>query len=251
MKLVLISDTHQQHKRIRMPRGDVLVHAGDFCSRGTAEEVKAFGAWLRGLDYRHIVFISGNHDRLFERNRRKALGHIPRKTDSGGKIHYLQDSFIRIENVKFYGSPWQPKFYNWAFNLPRDGTQLKSKWDKIPEDTNVLITHCPPHGILDMPWLRSERIGCKLLFQRVLDIKPKLHVFGHCHEGYGMVHHLLDGTVFVNASIVNDYHYAEHRPVEFEEDFDGLWKDEPRTKKDTGSAGGSGQEGDGFIGEGI
>ena len=126
MKLVLLSDTHQCHQYISMPKGDVLVHAGDFCSRGTYEEVIHFGNWLKTLDYRYILFIAGNHDKTFEFNIKKSLGLIPKETIIGGKIIYLQDSEFVIDGVKFYGSPWQPKFYNWAFNLPR-GEPLERK----------------------------------------------------------------------------------------------------------------------------
>jgi Icc-related predicted phosphoesterase len=231
VKLVLISDTHQRHKYIRLPKGDVLVHAGDFCSHGNYEEVKSFGEWLYGLDFDHIVFIAGNHDMTFEFNRKRSLSLIPKNTAGGGKIHYLQDSYVVLDGVKFYGSPWQPKFYNWAFNLKKDGEEIKSKWEKIPSDTDVLVTHCPPYEILDRVTFKNENIGCEQLFKRVLDIKPSLHVFGHCHAGYGMNHHLLDKTVFVNASIVNDWHHIEHSPVEFEEDFDALRKNELCTKK--------------------
>lgn len=251
MKLVLISDTHQRHKRICMPKGDVLVHAGDFCSHGRYEEVHGFGKWLQTLDYRHILFIAGNHDRSFEFNLKKSLELIPKKTITGGKIHYLQDSEIVIQGVKFYGSPWQPKFYNWAFNLKRDGSSIKRKWDRIPDDTDVLITHCPPYEILDKAAFNNENIGCKHLFNRVMKVKPTLHVFGHCHAGYGMNYHLLDRTDFVNAALVNDWNYLANSPVEFEEDFNELRRDKQSPKGPSETTGGGEQEGGSFIGEGI
>ncbi|NIR16687.1 MAG: metallophosphoesterase [Desulfobacterales bacterium] len=253
MKLVLISDTHQRHKYLRMPKGDVLVHAGDFCSHGNYEEVKRFGDWLRTLDYHHILFIAGNHDKTFEFDLEKSLKLIPEETITGGKIHYLQDGYIVLQGVKFYGSPWQPRFYNWAFNLTRGGSALRKKWKRIPNDTDVLITHCPPHGILDKTDFKNENIGCKMLFDRVTDIKPRLHVFGHCHAGYGMNYHLLAGTDFINAAIVNDWHYITNLPVEYEEDFDGneLRRNEPGPEGTPESTEGAGKKGDGFIGEGI
>ena len=216
-----MSDSHQRHNGISMPSGDVLVHAGDFCSHGDYKEVESFGKWLAGLDFNHVVFIAGNHDMTFESSLRKSLSLIPERTKSGGKVHYLQDSYVVLDGVKFYGSPWQPKFYNWAFNLKRDGDEIRDKWDKIPNDTDVLVTHCPPYEILDKASFGNGNIGCKHLFKRVLDVKPCLHVFGHCHAGYGMNHHLLDNTIFVNASIVNDWHHIANKPVEYEEDFNG------------------------------
>ena len=245
MKLVLISDTHQRHGYIQMPKGDVLVHAGDFCSRGIYEEVESFGNWLSDLDFRHVVFIAGNHDRTFEFNLKKSLSLIPERTTAGGRVHYLQDTYVVLDGVKFYGSPWQPKFYNWAFNLPRDGEEIKRKWSRIPSDTDVLVTHCPPHGILDKAGFGNENTGCRFLFARAFNLKPRLHVFGHCHAGYGMNYHILDGTDFVNATIVNDWHHVVNKPVEYEEDFN-----ESRPKRTSKTKRGKGEKRTGSSGRG-
>jgi hypothetical protein len=107
-------------------------------------------------------------------------------------IVYLQDEGVTIDGVAFYGSPWQPWFYDWAFNLPRDGWELRKRWEAIPTETDVLVTHGPPHMVLDKAAGRhskdvaSDHGGCKILRTEILTrIKPKLHVFGHIHEGYG------------------------------------------------------------------
>lgn len=169
-----------------------------------------------GLDFSHIVFIAGNHDRKFESHGEQARKVISSRTSNGGEIYYLQDSGCEIDGVKFYGSPWQPEFCSWAFNLPR-GSKLKEKWDKIPEGTDVLITHCPPYRILDRThYAYGEEIGCEDLLDTVLKVRPKLHVFGHCHAGYGMNYHLLDGTVFVNASTCSEQYNPINPPVEFD-----------------------------------
>jgi len=90
---------------------------------------------------------------------------------------------VIIEGVKFYGSPWQPRFFDWAFNLDR-GEEIKKKWDLIPMDTDVLITHGPPYGILDLTH-EGEKVGCEELMKAVLRVQPKIHIFGHIHEAYG------------------------------------------------------------------
>ena len=115
---------------------------------------------------------------------------------------YLQDSGCEIEGLKFWGSPWQPVYGGWAFNLPR-GEELREKWEMIPLTTDILVTHCPPKGIGD--FIKPGRHeGCEDLLNAVLRIKPKLHVFGHIHEDYGLHKH--EHTTFVNASICNfDY----------------------------------------------
>jgi hypothetical protein len=114
------------------------------------------------------------------------------------------------QQLVIYGTPWQPEFFNWAFNLPR-GEKLKEKWDMIPVDTDILITHGPPFGKLDYVRYGNENVGCEELMKRVEEIKPKIHVFGHIHEGYGYV---FDGnTHYINASVLNDRYEYRNKPV--------------------------------------
>ena len=138
MKLVCTSDTHGFHHRLKLPPGDVLIHAGDFCSRGDEWEAKNFAVWLHDQNYKHKIVISGNHDRIMEKD--PQFGELL----FGGVAHYLLDSSVVIDGIKFYGSPWQPAFNNWAFNIPRDSDEIAAKWNLIPDDTDVLITHGPP-----------------------------------------------------------------------------------------------------------
>jgi Icc-related predicted phosphoesterase len=127
------------------------------------------------------------------------------------KIIYLQDRAIELNGVKFYGSPWQPEFCNWAFNLSRDTGELGDKWAMIPEDTDVLITHGPPMGILDK-CDHGKRVGCEELFNEVTHrVKPKIHVFGHIHEEYGT--HKTDDTLFVNASTCTVMYEPTNPPI--------------------------------------
>ncbi len=190
MRLVLLSDTHRMHDRIVIPDGDVIVHAGDFCGHGSREQARTFAKFFCALPHRHKVVIAGNHDRCLE-----IEPNLGFEIFTG--CHYLFDSGVEIDGLHFWGSPWQPWFLDWAFNLPR-GPALRAKWDLIPTNTNVLITHGPPHGILDRTF-RGEDVGCADLREVITRIRPRLHVFGHIHEGYGILE--MDGTKFINASI--------------------------------------------------
>jgi hypothetical protein len=122
---------------------------------------------------------------------------------------YLQDEAVEIEGLRIWGSPWQPEFLDWAFNLPR-GAALREKWDRIPSGTDVLITHGPPQGVLDRVD-EGRREGCADLLNAVARVRPRLHLFGHIHEGYGCLER--DGTTFVNASICDRAYRPVNPPV--------------------------------------
>jgi len=210
MRIVCLSDTHNLHGRIAVPDGDVLVHAGDLTMRGTAEEIARFDSWLAAQPHREKIVVAGNHDFLFEREPERARQLLTAGT-------YLCDSGLTVEGVRFWGSPWQPWFMDWAFNLPR-GSALEARWRLIPEGTDVLVTHSPPHGILDeVARLLSfeieaghgpdAHVGCEELRKAVERLRPRLHVFGHIHESYGRESR--DGVAFVNASNCD----RRYRPV--------------------------------------
>lgn len=202
MKIVAISDTHTYHDCIDLPAGDVLVHTGDFSFRGNREEYDSFVSWFAKQPHPYKVFIAGNHDRILERE----------KLPVPEGVCYLEDSALEIEGVKFYGSPWQPEFFNWAFNLPR-GRPLQEKWAQIPEDTQVLLTHGPPHKILDQ--CSEGNVGCEDLLERVLKLPNlKYHMFGHIHESYGTT--VFGRTTFVNASICNGRYAPTRDPIVLE-----------------------------------
>src|SRR2546430_16820633 len=124
MRIVCISDTHSRHDRIEVPPGDILIHAGDATMTGRMEELARFNHWLGRLPHHYKIFIAGNHDWLFEKEPTLAESLIT-------NAMYLRDSAARIEGLKFYGSPWQPRFMHWAFNLAR-GQATGRKWDLIP-----------------------------------------------------------------------------------------------------------------------
>lgn len=203
MKITFISDTHTKHKALNsdLQGGPMIIHCGDISSRGKASEVNEFLDWFSELPYTHKIFIAGNHDFIFEK---------PNGIVIPENVHYLQDSFVIIEGIKIYGSPWQPWFYNWAFNLPLDGILLKEKWNMIPEDTDILVTHGPPFGIGDEVRRGSKSVGCKELLERVNKIKPKIHAFGHIHEAFGEFYK--DGITFINASSLDEDYKYTHWP---------------------------------------
>lgn len=214
MKITFISDTHTKHEQITssLPGGDVIIHAGDVSSMGYKHELQQFLKWFNNLDnYTHKIFIAGNHDWGFQDNPemcKELLGFYD-------KVTYLQDDLEVIGEdyntaVKVYGSPWQPEFFNWAFNLPRMGEELKSKWDMIPMNTDILVTHGPPWGHLDTVIGNPQNLGCELLTEQVNIVKPKIHVFGHIHSGYG---YKFDGdTHYFNAAVLGEK-YTFENPV--------------------------------------
>jgi len=209
MKIVLISDTHNKHQFIKdneLPLGDVIIHAGDITNKGNSIETSSFLSWFANLPHKHKIFIAGNHDFLFERKKKEDIAKLIPEN-----VTYLENSGIVIDGIQFWGSPDQPAFYQWAFN--KTTSQRKISFDKIPESTDVLITHCPPFRILDET-KDGEDVGCKVLRERVKQVKPKLHVFGHVHEAYGQK--LFNKTQFVNASLVDEYYVRKNKPVIFE-----------------------------------
>lgn len=195
MQIVCLSDTHNEE--IEVPYGDILIHAGDATIRGTVDEIVEFNRWFSALPHPYKIFVAGNHDWLFEREPVRAQSLLHKD------IIYLQDTAVTIGERKIYGSPWQPRFYDWAFNLNR-GLEIAEKWALIPSDTDILITHGPPQGILDKT-AYGDLAGCEELIKVVTEIRPKAHIFGHIHEGYGRKEER--GMVFVNASNCDESYY--------------------------------------------
>lgn len=217
MKIVFISDTHDLHANVQVPDGDILIHAGDATMLGRMNEIAAFGKWFREQPHKHKVFVPGNHDWMFQKNRTMALQLLNNGIigDAGGRINYLEDGLVTINGLRIWGSPWQPTFFDWAFNLDR-GEAIKRKWDLIPEGLDILITHGPPMGVHDQisPHLGSEHLGDEELMAAVERAKPKIHVFGHIHGGYGQTQYV--NTLFVNAAICNEAYKPVNDPIVIE-----------------------------------
>jgi len=183
-----------------LPGGDVLVIAGDFSANGKLYEAVELNRWLGTVEIQHKILIAGNHDACCAREDLREIFT---------NAVYLQDSGIEIDGIKFYGSPWSPRFLDWFFMMDRGSDKLKRQRDCIPLGTDVVITHSPPTGKMD--YSRGEYIGCELLRDRILTVKPKLHIFGHCHEGYGTAYN--EHTIFVNASLCNDGYKPVNTPI--------------------------------------
>jgi predicted phosphodiesterase len=214
VKITCISDTHNQHLHIPpdwLEGGDVLVHAGDVSGRGSLKEIEEFLAWFNELPYTHKIMIAGNHDFWFERTTAFVVNEMLQ--EKYPNIVYLNDTGIEIDGIKFWGSPVQPWFYDWAFN--RMGTDICRHWDMIPLDTDVLITHGPMKGFLDMT-VRGVSTGCPYLLEKSAEMTNlKLFVCGHIHEAYGKFE-FPDGGVFVNASILNFNYQVQNKPIVIE-----------------------------------
>lgn len=207
LKIVAISDTHCRHKSVKLPRGDLLVHAGDISYRGKLSEVTDFLDWFAKLPFDHKIFIAGNHDFYFEK---AAAADIKSLIPEG--IIYLNDSGIEINGINIWGSPVTPWFHDWAFNRHR-GADINKHWKQIPPDTNLLITHGPVFGILDTV-INGSHVGDKELLRKIDDVKPAVHVCGHIHESYGRVKH--GNTRFINACLLNEKYELVNPPVVFD-----------------------------------
>lgn len=206
MKICFLSDTHGQHrsKRLILPEADAICHTGDFSPRGKTEDVVEFMRWFTTLPYKYKIFIAGNHDWGLFDHEDIMLEYLPEN------VTYLKDSSITIEGIKFYGTPWQPIFLDWAFNLTEE--ELVHKYAMIPNDTDVLLTHCPPYGVLDTCLYDGKIAGSPSLLNRILEINPIVSAFGHIHEQYGEIS-LYNNTTFVNGSVLNRRYELVNDPI--------------------------------------
>ena len=203
VRIVCISDTHGQHAKLSVPAGDVLIHAGDFMAFGdTPKEIVDFNHWLGKQPHRFKVVIAGNHDLMFER-------HPGAAKELLSNAIYLENSGTELLGLKFWGSPVQPEFNNWAFNVAR-GAAIRRYWQMIPKGTDVLVTHGPPFGVLDQSHPSTAHLGCEELAKAVERVKPRLNIFGHIHGGHGQM--AANGTRFVNASVVNEAYRLVQEP---------------------------------------
>lgn len=225
MKICFISDTHASHKTqlFSIPECDILIHGGDITHRGEEHLLIDFLDWFKKQPAEYKVFIAGNHDFCFQRQPLGMMALLEErgychKNNPQTKLIYLEDNAVTINGLKIYGSPWQPWFRNWAFNL-RSQDELEAQWALIPEDTDILVTHGPPYGLGD----RCEDgrlVGCKKLLERIKVVKPKYHLFGHIHESWGVHRSPSLETVFCNGSVAggpeHGYIWPKNPPIVFE-----------------------------------
>lgn len=213
MKILHISDTHGFHSRFpdeKFKDIDVVIHSGD-CSNykdayRNAIEVADFIEWYKDVPVKYKIYVAGNHDTSIERKR------ITKEDFEANGIIYLENSFVNINGVKFYGTPITPTFGEWAFMKARDKTH--QVWEAIPEDTGVLIVHGPPKGIRDLSYDRDGKLefcGDNALMKRCISLQNTLKFvcFGHIHNMDGVYNQgistfSMTQTVFSNAACVDD-----------------------------------------------
>lgn len=223
LKVIHISDTHGKHTKINWTfdpsNADVIIHSGDFSNIGEEAGVRDFFKWFSKLNIPYKIVIPGNHDKSFDPKfwgdkapAEDTYRHLYRQAEHFTKEiideyrqnpnhYFLNHEACEIEGIKFFGSPWSAEFHSryWGFNIPR-GEESEKLYATVPDDIQVLITHGPPFGKLDMVD-SGLRVGCEALGNRIKVIKPKYHLFGHIHEDYGQS---FDGdTYYLNSSIMN------------------------------------------------
>jgi Icc-related predicted phosphoesterase len=209
LRIVTISDTHNSHDALKINECDILIHAGDESYRGTEAETVAFAKWFNVQPARHLVWTPGNHSLGVEEKWPKSIQWM---MDYCPRANILLHSDVTLEGVKVWGSPATPWYHSWAYNFYR-GPDIKAIWDKIPSDTNIVVTHGPPYGIRDVVERTHQSVGCEELRKRLLTMKPKYHVFGHIHEGYGQEQFM--DTTYINASIMDREYDPVNAPIEF------------------------------------
>lgn len=219
MKFVCISDTHSYHRQLKLPEGDVLLHAGDITFRGKEKKIKEFNEWLGEQPFKHKVVVAGNHDWLFQHDPDLAASLITNAV-------YLNQEVHEIEGIRIYGEPRQPEFCNWAFNETRE--DMFDVWAKMPENIDILLTHGPPKGLGDGVPVRGgmsfmdpyhsyppDEVGCVHQRACIYDRDDlKYIVCGHVHEGYGQYE--LMGTKVINCSVLDGQYKVVNEPIVFE-----------------------------------
>lgn len=196
LKIVHLSDTHFAHEYTRVPEGDILIHTGDALSKGSMQELSQFARWMQSLSHKYKIYVPGNHDEVVEKRPDDARAVL------GPEIITLINESVEIEGQIIWGSPYTPFFNNWSFMKYR-GPMMEEVWEQMPDKVDILLTHGPPWGILDqVPTGMMPNVGCEDLRKRVLEVKPRIHLFGHIHEGYGMTN--VDRISFYNSSIQGD-----------------------------------------------
>lgn len=205
MKIVAISDTHCQLGKVEIPDGDILIHAGDMCNHGRLSEIVRELNVLEQFSkkFQRTIYVPGNHDIFAEEE-----SSIVRALCFERCITYLAHETDEFDGYKIFGSPYTPYFGGWAFNIHR-GPEMAAKWNQIPDNVDILITHGPPYNILD-PGRDEPHVGCKDLAARINVVKPRLHLFGHCHSGYGRLS--LGRTLYINAAACDELHNLVNKP---------------------------------------
>lgn len=213
MKICAVSDFHGQYeaKRLVIPDADMLIFCGDFTAARSFDELPKFAEWLSKLPHKYKIFVAGNHDWCFEANKSTSVQMLK---DNVSNIYYLDNEMIEIEGLKIYGTPIQPEFCNWAFNKNEYARQ--HYYSLIPTNLDILVTHCPPHGILD--WCPNGNVGCPVLKSELYRILPRYHFCGHIHESYGIKEECFGNSIitFVNSSVLDGNYRLVNDPIVLE-----------------------------------
>jgi len=220
MKIVCTSDLHGFLPNT-MPEGDMLLVGGDICpaiNHSVSFQKRwlevDFKRWLKSLSFKHVVVCWGNHDFIGERK------DMVSELKNSLPCHILTDEALEIEGLNIYGTPWQPRFFDWAFNL--DEPELEEKWKAIPSNTDILLLHGPPYGFGDLArpiaGMRdeSEHTGSPSLTKKIEEVKPKLVVYGHIHSGYGQYSIPNCPSILANVAFVNEQYLPTNSPMTFE-----------------------------------
>lgn len=211
LKVVHTSDTHTLEFSDSMPEGDILIHSGDATFDGSIKQTARLEVELSkaASKFKHVIFVPGNHDWFFE-DYPHLLPEIENRLPDN--VHILISKEISIEGYKFYGHPHTPRFHDWAFNVDRGSRQMVGLIDQIPKDVDVLISHGPPHGILDQEKKCLHKVGCEDLRRKLPHLGSlKLMCFGHIHEEYGNVR--LGEVIFSNGSYLSaEYDFNNPNP---------------------------------------
>ena len=219
LKVVSFSDTHNLHDKVKLPKCDIAIFAGDFSGRGNRLETFYFFRWFsKQSQCKYKVAITGNHDICFddrhhdETHSNKWLSSLLKDFNN---INILHNSSINIEGVKIWGSPITPWYHGdrWAFNMRKD--EIRDVWKLIPNDSDIVVTHGPVFGILDFAD-RGVHAGCESLLKAIEEKKPKFHICGHIHEGYGT--YTTEDTTYINCSVMNLNYEVANKPVVFKID---------------------------------
>lgn len=200
MRLLHLSDTHNLHRQlINLPAADIIIHAGDISYAGTGQEIVDFVEWFGALDYQYKIFIAGNHDYCLEGKDTKTIQRFLPEN-----CFYLYNCGVTIEGLKFWGIPF-------FFSDDVSGQYL-NMIAQIPADTDVLISHRPPLDILDTA--NNISYGCPDLLQKILEVRPRYHLFGHIHDAYGIEESKY--TTFANAALVDENYRLLNKPIVFD-----------------------------------
>lgn len=209
IRVVIISDTHERHGEIQVPAGDVLIHCGDLTifSKSTAA-IRDFNDWLGARPHPRKIVVPGNHDFAFEKQGGRDL-----ITEA---VVLINEGF-EVDGLRIWGSPVTP-MRGGAFGISAEQERTKI-FARIPDDTDILITHGPPFGLLDQSVNSGEHIGCRQLLGAVRRVKPRIHAFGHVHGAYGTKSAF--GTLFVNAALAGTDDRMRNCPIVLDIEQDG------------------------------